>query len=288
MNYIKDLKIRQIIKRALSEDIGKGDITNKLLFPKGKKIQAVILAGSRGIVCGLGITRLVFYLKDKDIKFTTKVKDGARVNRGQVLARVGGETSSILSAERVALNFLGLLSGVATRTAEFVNKINNRKVKIMDTRKTIPGLRELQKYAVRIGGGYNHRFRLDEMVLIKDNHLRVSAGSGSIEGLISKIKKRAPEGIKSEIEVDNLKEFKLALKANPDIIMLDNMKVVDVRKAVVIRRKAQGAKCKTLLEASGNIQLKNIRAYAQTGVDSISLGTLTRDIHSLDLSMEVK
>jgi len=276
-------QIKDIVKRALREDIGRGDITTKLLFPKAKIIEAHILAGEKGIVCGMNIARLAFKLQDNNVRFTPQVSDGDRIERGEILARIYGKASSILASERVALNFLGMLSGIATRTACFVNKIRNYGVKIMDTRKTLPGLRELEKYAVKIGGGYNHRFRLDEMVLIKDNYLNalsVVRPASYVEKIIKIIKKKKPKNVKLEIEVKNLREFKEALKAKPDIIMLDNMGVDEIKKAVAIKRKMQ-------LEASGNINLKNISDYARSGVDFISLGTLTKDIHSLDLSLEI-
>jgi len=276
-------QIKDIVKRALREDIGRGDITTKLLFPKAKIIEAHILAGEKGIVCGMNIARLAFKLQDNNVRFTPQVSDGDRIERGEILARIYGKASSILASERVALNFLGMLSGIATRTACFVNKIRNYGVKIMDTRKTLPGLRELEKYAVKIGGGYNHRFRLDEMVLIKDNYLNALSAvrpASYVEKIIKIIKKKKPKNVKLEIEVKNLREFKEALKAKPDIIMLDNMGVDEIKKAVAIKRKMQ-------LEASGNINLKNISDYARSGVDFISLGTLTKDIHSLDLSLEI-
>jgi len=290
MSCDKSLKTRNIIKAALAEDIGKGDITAELMIPQGEKANAVIQAGEEGIVCGIHIAGLVFKLLDKSIKFTPKVKDGDRIKKGQVLARIRGKAASILLGERVALNFLGMLSGIATRTGQFVDKIKNYKVKIMDTRKTLPGLRELEKYAVRTGGGYNHRFSLDEMVLIKDNHLRVTGfglGVTELKDLIKEIRKRTPPGMKIEIEVRNLKEFKHALEAKPDIIMLDNMGIDKIKKAVIMRsEKKRGDSPK--IEASGNIELENISEYARSGVDFISLGTLTKDVHSLDLSLEIK
>jgi len=290
MSYVRDSEIKDIIKAALAEDIGKSDITNKFLLPQEKKIRAVILAGEKGYVCGLDIARLVFKLQDNKLKFNPLVKDGDQIKKGQILVEIYGKCKSIISSERVALNFLGLLSGISTRTAEFVHKVGSHKVKIMDTRKTIPGLRRLQKYAVRIGGGYNHRLRLDEMVIIKDNHFLASSvarGASHITGLIETIKAKKPKKVKLEVEVRNLKEFRQALKARPDIIMLDNMKISDIKKAVAIKRKKPRAMRNTLLEASGNINLKNIRAYAQTGVEAISLGTLTKDVRCLDLSLEI-
>ena len=285
MSYINNSNINELIKRALAEDIGKGDITVRLFITKAKTVQAVILASSQGIICGIEVARLVFKTQDPKIRFKPRVKDGSQVKKGQIIADINGKASSILTAERVALNFLGLLSGIATRTSAFCRKIKNYKIKIMDTRKTLPGLRELQKYAVKTGGGYNHRFKLDEMVLIKDNHIKVMGNN--IKNLKSRIKRNMHAGKKIEIEVGNLKEFKVALGANPDIIMLDNMKVACVRKAVIIRRNKQGAAHKTLLEASGSVNINNVRAFARSGVDVISLGTLTKDIKSLDLSLEV-
>lgn len=288
-SYAKRLEIKNIIKTALAEDIGKGDITARPLLSKDKKANAVILAGEGGIVCGIHIARMVFKLLDKNAKFIPAVKDGDRIRKGQLMAKIYGKASNILLGERVALNFLGMLSGIATRTRQFVDKVRNCRVKIMDTRKTLPGLRGLEKYAVRVGGGYNHRFRLDEMVLIKDNYLNAScvvSRESCVEKIIKIIKKKKPKNVKLEIEVKNLGEFKEALKAKPDIIMLDNMRIDDIKKAVAIKRRTQNAKRKTQLEASGNINLKNISDYARSGVDFISLGTLTKDVHSLDLSLE--
>ena len=293
MNCIKKSVIKDIIKHALAEDIGRGDVTTRLLFPKGEKIQAIILADEGGIICGINIARFCFKLWDNRTRFIALVEDGDRVKRGQSLAKIYGKASSVLSAERVALNFLGLLSGVATRTNQFVNKVRDCRVRIMDTRKTLPGLRELEKYAVRLGGGYNHRFGLDDMILIKENHLAASClgySTSRIKKIIKSIKVKKPKEVKLEIEVRNLTEFKEALKAKPDIIMLDNMKITDIKKAITIRGKTiqRHTRPKPLLEASGNIDLENIRAYAQTGVDLISLGTLTKDIRCLDLSLELE
>ena len=290
MSYAKHTELKDTIKRALAEDIGRGDITTKALFSHDKYIHAVILAGEEGIICGIDIARLVFKTQNNNVRFISHVKDAERIKKGQALATLYGKASDILPAERTALNFLGLLSGIATRTEKFVNKIKRYKVKIMDTRKTIPGLRQLEKYAVKCGGGYNHRFRLDEMVLIKENHLIASCPGNfisSIPELVNTVKEKKPKGSKLEIEVKNLRELNKALKAEPDIIMLDNMKIDDIKKAVILRNKSQRPKRNTILEASGNINLRNICAYVQTGVDVISLGTLTKDVCSLDLSLEI-
>lgn len=292
MRLARNPGIKALIKSALREDIGKGDITTRLLFSRVKKLKAVIIADQEGIVCGLNIARMVFKIQQNKIKFVPLVKDGERIKRGQRLAQIYGSASNILSGERVALNFLGLLSGIATRTAQFVEKTGNCKVKIMDTRKTLPGLRDLEKYAVRMGGGYNHRFGLDEMVLIKDNHLSALCAMRfalCVKQIIEIIKKKKPKNIKLEIEVKNLKEFKGALTAKPDIIMLDNMSVNQIKRAIKMRDdlKPKTKNLKPKIEASGNINLENIRAYAQTGVDFISLGTLTKDVRSLNLSLEI-
>lgn len=277
MAYYKNLI--SIIRRALREDIGKKDITTELIIPKNKLIKAVLLAKEPCVVCGLDIARLVFQTKDNNIEFKPRVCEGEYIKKGRVIAKIKGEARAILTAERVALNFLSLLSGIATTARLYVNKIKPYKVKLMDTRKTLPGLRELEKYAVRISGGYNHRMRLDEMILVKDNHLKVTGGFQRFP--------KVSKGYKYEIEVKNLKEFREALKAKPDIIMLDNMNLGQIRKAVMIERATHSAKRKTLLEVSGGITLKNIREIAATGIDMISVGELTDSVKSIDMSLEV-
>ncbi len=304
MSYSKGLEIRGIIKQALKEDIGKKDITTESLIPKEKLAKAVLLAKENLVVCGLDIARFAFTLLDKNVKFASKFGEGQYVRESEVIALIEGKAAPILTAERTALNFLSFLSGVATKTREYVNAVKPYKAKIVDTRKTIPGLRQLQKYAVRIGGGYNHRMKLDEMVLIKDNHIQVTRSQGhkvtSIENTVKDIRRKIPKGMKVEIEVENLKQFKEALKEKPDIIMLDNMRIDDIRKAVLIKRDTQYA-CLSmprrqaggrqaiphiLLEASGGITLRNIRKFAATGVDMISIGALTRSVNSVDISLE--
>ena len=274
MNYVKELQLKSIIRGALNEDIGRKDITTEAIIPKNKFVKAVLVAKEDCVVCGLHIAGLVFKLKDKNIKFKPQVKDGQNLTKGKVLAEVLGRAQSILIAERVALNFVSLLSGIATSTREYVERVKPYKVKIMDTRKTIPGLRELEKYAVRIGGGYNHRMRLDEIILIKDNHWKVT---GSYLNL-----PKFTENYQVELEVKNLKEFIQALKLKPDIIMLDNMSIKDMRKAVKIRNYRLPK-----LEASGGITLKNVKKIASTGVDMISIGALTHSVKSVDISLEI-
>jgi len=281
MNYfskLDDIDIKDIIKIALREDIGKRDITTTAIIPKDKYAQAILLVKENCVICGLDIAAGVFKIQDKNIKFKPRVSDGRKMKRGEIIAYISGKAQSILTAERVALNFLSLLSGVATKTRVYVDKIKPYKVKILDTRKTIPGLRELEKYAVRIGGGYNHRMRLDEIVLVKDNHLKIETSKFKIKDLIQRIHKK----IKIEIEVKNLREFKETLEARPDIIMLDNMKVEDIRRAVILRKTAMPK-----IEASGNVNLNNVREIAKTGVDMISVGALTHSVKATDISLEI-
>lgn len=281
MNCYKRLDIKDIIKRALKEDIGERDITTTAIIPKDKYVKALLLAKEDCVICGLGIAAEVFKVKDKNIRFKPLISDGQKINKGRVIARIFGRAQSILTAERVALNFLNLLSGVATKTREFVDKVKPYKVKILDTRKTIPGLRVLEKYAVRIGGGYNHRMKLDEMVMVKDNHLQALGGVRRLP--------KAPKGYLSEIEAKNLKEFKQALRLKPDIIMLDNMSIKDMKQAVQFRNslsnKSRGLLPK--LEASGRINLKNVKKAASCGVDMISIGELTHSVKSADISLEI-
>jgi len=290
MNY----KFKELIKKALKEDIGKKDITTQLLIPN-KVVKAVLLAKEDFLVCGLDFASQVFKTYDPAIKFIPKTVDGKWIKKGKILALIEGKARSILSAERVALNFLSLLSGIATKTSIFIKKIKPFKVKIMDTRKTLPLLRDLEKYAVRIGGGFNHRFKLDEMVLIKDNHLKIINSKFKIQNskdlklpsqrlkeIVERLRKKLPKSIKIEIEVKNLKEFKEALKAKPDIIMLDNMSLKNIKEAVKLRKNLP-----VKLEASGGINLKNIRKIASTKIDMISVGELTHSIKSVDISLEI-
>ncbi|MDD5596251.1 MAG: carboxylating nicotinate-nucleotide diphosphorylase, partial [Candidatus Omnitrophica bacterium] len=272
-------KIDSIIRHALIEDIGKGDITTQLTIPKDKEINAVILAKEDCVACGMEITKRAFEIIDSSVKFESLVKDGQRIKSGKTLAKLTGKASSILTAERVALNILAMLSGIATKTRDFVKLIEPYKVKITDTRKTFPGLREFQKYAVRVGGGYNHRMGLDEMILIKDNHLKVTEGYTKLPSV--------PKGFKIEIEVQNLDEFKHALKFKPDVIMLDNMEIADIKKAVKIRDNTlfNSHHPHTKLETSGGVDLKSVAKIAATGVDIISIGELTHSVQSVDISL---
>lgn len=272
-------RLKSIIEQALIEDTGKGDLTTDITIPKNKKIKAEIIAKEDFLLCGIDAAGQVFKTVDPRLSFIQKIKEGKQAHNQEVIAVISGKAKSILRAERVALNLLALLSGVATKTNQFVRKIRPYKTKITDTRKTIPGLRELQKYAVRIAGGYNHRIRLDEMVLIKDNHLKIIGGHAKLP--------KVPEGCKIEIETQNLKEFRHVLGLQPDIIMLDNMRIKDIKEAVKIRDNTKFKKHKTLLEASGGINLGNIKNYAATGIEIISVGELTDSLKSVDVSLEV-
>jgi len=287
MNYYKG-SISDIIKRALREDIGKGDITTAAIIPEDKYVKAALKAEENCVICGLDTARKVFTTQDKNIEFKPHILDGQKIKKGKIIAHILGRAQGILTAERVALNFLSLLSGVATKTRAYADKVKPYGVKILDTRKTIPGLRELEKYAVRIGGGFNHRLNLDEMILIKDNHLKVIGDRLWVMGL-KEIKNKITPKIKIEVEVKTLKEFKKALKINPDIIMLDNMNLNAIKKAVKLRNNLSPITyhLSPKLEASGGITLKNVRAVASTGVDMISIGALTHSINSVDISLEI-
>ncbi|MDD5079211.1 MAG: carboxylating nicotinate-nucleotide diphosphorylase [Candidatus Omnitrophica bacterium] len=274
-------KLDSLVRHALFEDIGKGDITTQLIIPQNKKIKAVLLAKDACVVCGLEVAERVFKVVDKDTKFIAQVKEGQMIKKGKTIIKVEGKAHSILSAERVCLNLLSMLCGIATKTREYVEKVKPHKVKITDTRKTMPGLREIQKYAVRIGGGFNHRMALDEMILIKDNHLQVMDGYNKLPSV--------PKGYKIEIEAQNLQEFKHALKFKPDVIMLDNMQLDDIKEAVKIRNNTPFTSHHppTKIETSGGVEIDNVKALAATGVDIISIGDLTHSFNSVDISLEV-
>lgn len=280
MNYYKTT-LREFIKDALKEDVGTNDITTNLVIKSDRFIRAEIIAKENCIVCGINIAGEVFRSIDKAVKYIASVKDGQRVKKGERLAYIIGKPKSILAAERVALNFLSLLSAISTKTKKYVNAAKPSKVKILDTRKTIPGLRLLAKYAVRIAGGYNHRLCLDEMVMIKDNHLKIIGGIEKLNNLKSRYK--------TEIEVGNLNDFKRAITFKPDIIMLDNMKLKDIKRAVEIRNSLPQKSLlkKPLLEVSGGITLKKLKKISRLGIDMISVGALTHSIESVDLSLEI-
>jgi nicotinate-nucleotide pyrophosphorylase (carboxylating) len=277
---MKQEYIKTIVQLALAEDIGEGDITTDNLIPLNSRSKARLISKDDGIICGINFAREVFKTLNAKIIFCAFINDGQPVRRGNVIAEISGSTRDLLSGERVAINLLSYLSGIATQTHLFVNKIKPYKVAIMDTRKTTPLLRKMERYAVRSAGGVNHRFNLNDMAMIKDNHRFFCEGQ-SMNEVIKNLKKKIRA--KVEVEVDNLDQLKEILHSKADIILLDNMTSRQVAKAVQICRQA---KVRALLEASGGVTLKNVRRYAATGVDCISVGILTHSRQILDISME--
>jgi len=277
------LQIEEIIDRALAEDIGKGDVTTEALIPGDKQGAGFIVAKKEGILAGTGAAKQVFHRVDPELKVEILLEDGARVKPGNRVAKVSGSIASILKAERVALNFLQRLSGIASETNRYVEAVKGLPVRIMDTRKTTPGLRSLEKHAVRAGGGENHRMSLGDGILIKDNHQAALRSQGlNIKEIIAKAKQNAPQRLPVEIEVGTVSEALEAVEAGADIVMLDNMSLEDMRKAV---KSIHGH---ALIEASGGITLGNVRAVAETGVDFISIGALTHSATALDISLELE
>jgi nicotinate-nucleotide pyrophosphorylase (carboxylating) len=274
-------QLNTLIDLALEEDIGSGDITSETLIPADLRAKTTLLAKADGVLAGIDLAKLVFIKVDPDLKFKTLLKDGAKLHPGDIIGTVTGNARSLLKAERVALNFLQKLSGIASQTAEYVAIIGDLPVEILDTRKTTPGMRLLEKYAVSMGGGRNHRFNLSDGILIKDNHLATLRAHGmTLWEIVNKAKSGAPEGIKVEIEVTNLKEVREAVAAAADIIMFDNMNPAKMRAAVKI------VPAGIMTEASGNINFKTVRSVAETGVNFISIGALTHSSKALDISLE--
>jgi len=276
-------EIEGIIDRALAEDLGKGDVTTEALISSDQQGTGFIVAKQEGILAGTGVARHVFHRVDPELKVEVLLEDGARVESGAKIVRVSGSIGSILKAERVALNFLQRLSGIASETNRYVGEVKGLSVRIMDTRKTTPGLRLLEKHAVKVGGGKNHRMNLGESILIKDNHLATLRSQGlNIEGIVAKAKQNAPRRLLVEIEVTTVSEALEAVEAGADIIMLDNMNLEDMRKA------AESIHGRALIEASGGITLDNVRAVAETGVNYISIGALTHSARVLDINLELQ
>lgn len=274
----ENILIDKIIEQALLEDIGTGDITTEFIIHPNVKAKGIIKTSEEGVVAGLDIACLLFKKLDSEIIFQEKIKDGTKVTRGKVLAKISGSARTIFKGERVALNFLQRMSGIATITSKFCQQVKDFPVRIFDTRKTTPGLRILEKYAVRMGGGHNHRFGLYDAVLIKDNHIAVAGG---IKSAVNSVRKQISHTAKIEVEVENLSQLQEALKVQVDTIMLDNMDLETMKEAVKM------VKGEALIEASGGITLEKVREIAQTGVDLISVGALTHSVKSLDISMEI-
>ena len=292
-----ELQIEEIIDRALAEDLGKGDVTTEALIPGDQQGTGFIVAKGEGILAGTEAANRVFHRVDPELKVEILLEDGAGVKPGSKVARVSGSIASILKSERVALNFLQRLSGIASETNRYVEGVKGLPVRIMDTRKTAPGLRSLEKYAVRVGGGENHRMNLGDGILIKDNHLAALRSQGlNIKEIIAKARQNAPLSLRGakrrsnlqarqiqvEVEVRTVSEALEAVEAGADIVMLDNMNLEDMRKAV---KTIHG---RAFIEASGGITLDNVRAVAETGVDFISIGALTHSTRALDISLELE
>tara|TARA_B100000123_G_scaffold49494_1_gene33376 strand:- start:9 stop:845 length:837 start_codon:yes stop_codon:yes gene_type:complete len=272
---INNKYIKSIVKQALREDLNPlGDITSKNIV--NKKVTAKIIAGQKCIIGGLNFAKETFKISDKRILFKAKINDGKKVKKGKVLATLKGEAKNILKAERVALNFIGLISGVATITNKFVKKLDGKNCKICCTRKTLPNLRLIQKYAVRLGGGTNHRFNLSDEILIKDNHIAIDR---DIKNIVKKSIK-SKKGKKITVEVDNIGQLKKIIGLKFDRVLFDNMNVKNLRKAVKMSKKYYET------EASGGITLKNIKKISSTGVQRISIGQITHSAPTVDCKLD--
>jgi nicotinate-nucleotide pyrophosphorylase (carboxylating) len=277
------LQTEEIIDRALAEDLVKGDVTTDALIPADRRGTGLIVAKKEGILAGINIAKQVFHRVDPELKVEVLLEDGAGVKPGSKVANVSGSIASILAAERVALNFLQRLSGIASETKRYVEAVKGLPVRIMDTRKTTPGLRSLEKHAVKVGGGENHRMNLGDGMLIKDNHLAALRSQGlNIKQIVARARQNSPQRLPVEVEVATASEALEAAEAGADIVMLDNMSLEDMRKAV---KSIHG---RALIEASGGITLDNVRAVAETGVDFISIGALTHSVTALDISLELE
>ncbi|HEX2293760.1 MAG TPA: carboxylating nicotinate-nucleotide diphosphorylase [Actinomycetota bacterium] len=270
-----------MVRAWLAEDVGRGDVTSRTVIPDGTVATARLEARAGFTVAGLGVAGLCFEMAGEErggVEWDPKVEDGHRAEPGATLARVAGNLRAILMAERTALNVFARLSGIATLTSAYAEKLRGTKARLVDTRKTTPGLRVLEKYAVRVGGGSNHRHGLDDGILIKDNHI---AAAGGIGPAVRAARMNAHHGLKVEVEVEDLAGLGEALDAGADIVLLDNMSVDEVRSAV------EATAGRALLEVSGGITLDNVEDYARTGVDLISAGALTHSVHSVDVALEV-
>jgi nicotinate-nucleotide pyrophosphorylase (carboxylating) len=275
---MNDEVIKEIVSRALQEDLGTGDITTDSIVPAGELARGLLYSKSSGVLAGVEVARLVFQHLNPQVTFVALKNDGQPIRSGDLIAEVFGPAGVILSGERVALNFLQRLSGIASQTRRYVERVKDYKAKIVDTRKTTPGLRVLEKYAIRMGGGSNHRFGLYDAVLIKDNHIKVA---GSIQAAVKRVRRQIPHTMKIEVEVEDLAQLQEALEAKVDIVLLDNMAPALLRQAVELT----GGRA--LLEASGGITEENVAEVAATGVDLISVGALTHSVKALDISLDI-
>lgn len=279
---LTDKQFDAIIDLALDEDTGYGDITSEALIPPDLTGKAALLVKETGILAGIEVAGRVFQRVDPSLEIDILIKDGTAIKSGDIPGTIIGSVTSILKAERVALNFLQRLSGIASLTAQYAAETRGLNAKIVDTRKTTPGMRLLEKYAVRMGGGYNHRLHLGDAVLVKDNHIAALRAMGmNLKDIVAKARENVAAGTIIEVEATNAKEALEALKAGADIIMLDNMKVNEMRQVVNM------ASGQSKLEASGGITLDNVHQVAMTGVDIISIGALTHSFRALDISLEM-
>ncbi len=272
-----DHVVDRIIKNALLEDSYNGDVTSERIFGKTDCCTGQLIAKEDGVIAGSAVFKRVFDLLDSSIEVEFHVLDGQQVADQTLIATVSGPIIPVLKGERIALNILQKMSGIATLTDQYVKATSGLACRIVDTRKTSPGLRVLEKYAVTVGGGYNHRFNLSEAIMIKDNHI---AGAGGIVEAVSKVKQTLPHTMKVEVEIERLSDLEIAIASGADIVMLDNMSVEEMRRAVQINNK------RVILEASGNVRLETVRQIAETGVDVISSGQLTHSVSALDISLK--
>jgi nicotinate-nucleotide pyrophosphorylase (carboxylating) len=283
LNQISYQQISEIVELALAEDTSHGDITSEILIPPKLVGKASLLAKEGGVLAGGDVARLVFLRVEPALEVEVFITDGKRVKPGEIVAIITGSVAGILRAERVALNFLSHLSGIASETARYVARIKEYTTVITDTRKTLPGLRILEKYAVRVGGGQNHRLHLGDGILIKDNHISALSGLGmSLKEIIAKAKQNAPKGVKIEIEVSTVAEALEAAQAGANIVMLDNMRPDEMKRVIEL------APGQVKFEASGGINLDNICTVAGTGVHFISVGAITHSARALDFSLELE
>ena len=277
---LNPLLVEDAVRAALLEDLGRaGDITTNATIPAARQARAVIAARQPGIVAGLDLAKAAFRLLDPALSYETRIADGAAVTSGAILATIEGPARALLSAERVALNFLGRLSGIATLTSRYVAAVAHTKARIVCTRKTTPGLRTFEKYAVLCGGGFNHRFGLDDAILIKDNHIAVAGG---IIPALRTVKAAIGHLVKIEIEVDTLDQLDEVLTEGADVVLLDNMTPAQLREAVA------RVKGRLLTEASGGVTLETVAAIAESGVDMISVGALTHSAKVLDVGLDIQ
>ncbi|MGF9907995.1 carboxylating nicotinate-nucleotide diphosphorylase [Brevibacillus porteri] len=271
-------ELQRKIEEWLQEDLGFGDVTTMSTIPESEQGVGILYAKEAGIVAGLPIAEQVFATVDSTLLFEAKVEEGARVEVGQQIAEVSGSVRSILSGERLALNLMQRLSGIATKTSEYAMAVAGTKARVVDTRKTTPGLRALEKYAVRVGGGYNHRFALYDAVMIKDNHIK---GAGGIAQAVAAARAVIPHTMTVEVEAESFEQVQEALAAGADTIMLDNMSLDQMVKAV------QFIDGRAIVEASGGVSLETIGDIAKTGVDIISVGALTHSVKAFDISLDL-